>query len=401
MQNWKRKYILIWSGQFVSILTSATVNFAVILWITLQTGSAQMLAWAAVAGLLPQTLLGPLIGVFIDRWKRKRIMIFADSFIALCTLILACLFWIDIVQTGSIFLILALRSLGSAFHAPAMQASIPMIVPKEQLTRVSGFNQMIFSGANIAAPALAALLIVNIKIEYILLLDVLGAVFACLTLLPVEIPNPESVSKNISGVFTEIKQGIDSVLENRGLSLIFLFVVLLTFFYMPISVLLPLMTSEYFGGDEFRISIIEIVWSGGALVGSALIGAKIYKINKVVLLNISYILCGISVFVTGLLPTDGFRFFVLLMAIGGLAGGIYNSLFTAIVQLNVNPATLGRVFSMFYSLHLLPALIGLISIGFFTDVIGVKNSFIICGILLLFVGIFAFITPSAFKLGKK
>jgi len=67
MENWKKVFAIIWTGQFVSILSSILVNFAVILWISMEMGSAEMLAWAAIAAILPQALLGPFTGVFIDR----------------------------------------------------------------------------------------------------------------------------------------------------------------------------------------------------------------------------------------------------------------------------------------------------------------------------------------------
>jgi DHA3 family macrolide efflux protein-like MFS transporter len=133
--NWKRTFAIIWSGQFFSILTSSLVNFAIIIWLSLQTGSAEILAYAAIAGMLPQILIGPFTGALIDRWNRKRIMMLADTFIALCTFILAFLFWFDIAELWHIFALLALRSIGSSFHSPAMQASVPLLAPTEQLTR--------------------------------------------------------------------------------------------------------------------------------------------------------------------------------------------------------------------------------------------------------------------------
>ena len=98
MNNWKKVFTIIWTGQFFSILTSSVVNFAIILWLTFETKSAETLAFATIAALLPQALLGIFSGVFIDRWSRKLTMIFSDSFIALCTLLLAILFYFDQVE---------------------------------------------------------------------------------------------------------------------------------------------------------------------------------------------------------------------------------------------------------------------------------------------------------------
>ena len=132
MENWKKTFAVIWSGQMVSILSSAVVGYAVIFWMSLETGSAEVLALAAIAGILPQSLLGPVVGVYVDRWDRRRTMILADSFIALCTLLLALLFRLGIAQMWHIYILLACRSVGSAFHTPAMQASVPLLAPASQ-----------------------------------------------------------------------------------------------------------------------------------------------------------------------------------------------------------------------------------------------------------------------------
>lgn len=159
MENWKKTFGIIWSGQLASILSSSVVGYAIIFWMSIETGSAEVLALAAIAGMLPQSLLGPVVGVYVDRWDRKRTMILADSFIAFCTLILAVLFWFDVAQMWHIYILLACRSVGSAFHTPSMQASVPLLAPEAQLTRVAGVNQIINSLSNIIGPALGAVLI--------------------------------------------------------------------------------------------------------------------------------------------------------------------------------------------------------------------------------------------------
>ena len=80
MENWKKTFGIIWSGQLASILSSSVVGYAIIFWMSIETGSAEVLALAASAGMLPQSLLGPVVGVYVDRWDRKRTMILADSF---------------------------------------------------------------------------------------------------------------------------------------------------------------------------------------------------------------------------------------------------------------------------------------------------------------------------------
>lgn len=117
----EKKFAVIWSGQLFSILSSAIVQFAIVLWLSFETKSAEVLSFAMIAALLPQTLIGPFVGVFVDRWSRKRTMILADSFVAFCSAVLALLFYLDCVEIWHIYALLAFRSVGSAFHNPAME----------------------------------------------------------------------------------------------------------------------------------------------------------------------------------------------------------------------------------------------------------------------------------------
>ncbi|MBP6197219.1 MAG: MFS transporter, partial [Fermentimonas sp.] len=347
--NWKRTFTIIWSGQFFSILTSSLVNFAIIIWLSLQTGSAEILAFAAIAGMLPQTVIGPFTGALIDRWNRKRIMMLADTFIALCTLILALLFWFDKAELWHIFALLALRSVGSSFHMPAMQASVPLLAPSDQLTRIAGINQIIASVSQIAGPALGAMMITIWDIEYVLIFDVAGALIAVSSLFFVNIPNPEKTENSERHFLKEMKEGAMVVLRNKGLSLVFLYSIIILFFIIPISVLFPLMTLDYFNGTEFQAGVIEAVWSVGALAGGAIMGVKVYNVNRVGLINWTYILLGMAFMGSGILSPNGYIWFAILTCISGIAGAVYNSAFTGLVQNKIDPAALGRVFSTFYA----------------------------------------------------
>lgn len=398
--NWKRTFAIIWSGQFFSILTSSLVNFAIIIWLSLQTGSAEMLAFAAIAAMLPQSIIGPFTGALIDRGNRKLVMMLADTFIALCTLALAILFWLDLAELWHIFALLALRSVGSAFHMPAMQASVPLLAPSDQLTRIAGINQIIASVSQIAGPALGAMMITIWDIEYVLIFDVAGALLAVTSLFFVHIPNPEKQIDIERDILKEMKEGAMVVLRNKGLGFVFLYSTLVVFFIVPISVLFPLMTLNYFNGTEFQAGIIEAIWSVGALIGGAIMGVKVYKVNRVGLINWMHLLLGIAFLLSGLLSPTGFVWFAVLTGLSGVTGAVYNSAFTGLIQTKIEPTALGRVFSMYYTIALIPSMLGLIGIGFIADTIGLNNSFIISGIVIILIGVIAFNTKSAMNLDR-
>ena len=401
MDNWKRVFAIIWTGQFLSILTSSIVNFAIVLWLSLETGSAEVLAFATMAALLPQSVLGLFTGIFIDRWKRKRVMIMADSFIAFCTLILAVLFYFDLAKISHIYVLLALRSVGSAFHMPAMQASVPLLAPKSELMRIAGINQVIQSVCNIAGPALAGLFITMMKMTNILLLDVAGAAFACLSLCFVFIPDPSHEERNSElHLWREAKEAIMEVRNQYGLSWLFLLSILATFVIMPVSVLFPLMTLNHFAGNAFQVSLVEVSWGGGALLAGALLGLKKYRWNEILLINGMYIALGLTFLFSGLLPVSGFIWFAVLTALGGVCGSLYFATFTTVIQSRIDPGVMGRVFSFYMSFSMLPSMIGLLSTGFLADSIGLGNTFIISGGFLCLIGIISFFIPSLISLKR-
>lgn len=399
MNNWKRVFAIIWTGQFFSILTSSIVNFAIVLWLSFETKSAEVLAFATIAAMLPQSILGLFTGIFIDRWKRKRVMILADSFIAFCTMILAVLFYLDIARIGHVYILLAMRSVGSAFHMPAMQASVPLLAPKSELIRIAGINQIIQSACNIAGPALAALFISFMKMTNILLLDVIGAALACTSLLFVTIPDPENEERTQKvRLLKEAKEAFTEVRNQNGLSWLFLLSIIGTFFIMPVSVLYPLMTLNHYSGNAYQISLVEAAWGTGALLGGAFLGMKKFRINEISLINWMYILLGSTFLFSGVLPVSGYPLFVVLTAIGGISGTLYMASFTTVVQTRINPAVMGRVFSFYMSVSMLPSMIGLMSTGFLADTIGIGHTFIIGGVLVGIIGVVSFFIPSIMAL---
>lgn len=395
MQNWKRVFTIIFTGQLFSTLSSYVVAYAVIFWLSVETRSAEVLAYATIASLLPQMVLGLFTGVFVDRWNRKRTMIFADLFIALCTLLLASLFWITEPKIFYVYLLLMMRSAGMAFHVPAMQASVPLLAPQDKLMKIAGINNMIHSVSTIASPALAALLISLFELQWILLIDVGGAIIGISTLLMVHIPDPEKAERAIPNLGRELLEGLREVYSKPGLLWLFILALSAMFFIMPVAALFPLMTLEHFGGTTYMMSIVEIAWGIGMLIGGAIIGHRRLNNYKVVLINLTYLVLGLTFIFSGILPPSGFAIFASITALGGITLTIYSGSFTVIMQTMVEPAALGRVFSIYSSITLLPSMIGLLATGFIADAIGIGNAFIIsgCGIAALGVAAFLLIPP--------
>jgi DHA3 family macrolide efflux protein-like MFS transporter len=398
--HWKRTFIIIWTGQFFSSLTSSIAVFAIIFWLSIKMNSAQVLAIGMLSALLPQIILGSFIGVYIDRWNRKSIMIGADLFIAACTAVICLLFYIGKIEVWQIYILSAMRSVGSAFHSPAMKASVPLLVPENELMRISGINQIIYSVSNIAGPAIAVAMIAVLDMEYILMSDIAGAVIASTLLLFVTIPNPEKTYKE-AFFFQEFKIGLQAIFKPNGMKWLFISDLLAMFFILPIAAIFPLFTLNHFMGNAYQMSIVEIFWSGGMMIGGALVGTnKITEFNKVILVAIMCSFNGLMFAFSGLLGQGGYWWFAFFTAMSGMAVAIWSSAFMVIMQTNIDIDKQGRAFSAYDSLSLVPSIPGLVAVGFIAETIGLANSFIYAGIAVFAIGIAILCIPSVISLGK-
>jgi DHA3 family macrolide efflux protein-like MFS transporter len=388
MQSWRRTFITIWSGQSISILTSSVLQMAIVWYITQRTGSAALLSLATLIGFLPQALLGLFIGVYIDRYNRKTVMILSDIFIALAGMVLVVAGLFGEIPLWLIYVVLFFRSIGAAFHTPALQAVTPSIVPKDQLTRYAGFAQGFKSLSMVVSPALAALLFSIWELHVIILLDVMGVVLAVGILSLVKIPNTAREKPCCrSQVFQEAKEGFWALRREPGLLELLVISCLYAFIYFPIGTLYPLITMTWFGGGVAESGIVEIVFSIGMLAGSFLLGIIGGKVRPIKAILLSIGTYGTCVLITGLLPATGLPIFIGLSLIMGMVSPFFHGVQTAIYQTRIEQKYLGRVLSLTSSIGLIAMPMGLILSGTFADVIGVNKWFAVSGgiTILLFI----------------
>lgn len=386
--NWKLKFYTIWAGQAVSLITSAILQMAIIFYLTEKTGSAMVLSMASLVGFLPYAVFGPAIGVLVDRHDRKKIMIGADLIIAAAGAVLAIVALYMELPIWMVMVVLFIRSIGTAFHTPALNAVTPLLVPEEQLTKCAGYSQSLQSISYIVSPAVAALLYSVWGLNAIIAIDVLGAVIASITVAIVRIPKLGDQVQSLKPNFIrEMKEGMAVLRQNKGLFALLLVGTLYMFVYMPINALYPLITMEYFNGTPMHISITEIAYASAMLIGGLLLGLFGNYQKRILLITASIFMMGISLTISGLLPQSGFFIFVVCCAIMGLSVPFYSGVQTALFQEKIKPEYLGRVFSLTGSIMSLAMPIGLILSGFFADRIGVNHWFLLSGVLIIGIAI--------------
>ncbi|ASA21431.1 MFS transporter [Paenibacillus donghaensis] len=388
--QWKKAFAIIFSGQIFSILTTSMVQFSIIWHLTETTGSASVLMIAGLAGFLPQAILGPFIGVWLDRWNRKKTMIIADSAIAFFSLVLGLYFFFGEPSLAFVYLILMIRSIASAFHAPAFQAAIPLLAPEEQLTRVAGWQQMVFSFSNVIGPALGIAVYSATSLGTVLFLDVAGALIANIMLLFVSIHQPKTETLQTPSFLNEFKLGWDAFIKVKPIVLITMATAVFGIVFMPLATLFPFMTLSYFGRGGYSASIVEAVFGIGMIIGGVMLSVLASKWKDITYMSLSLALIGLTCVVSGLLSKEAFVLFVILSFFMGSAAPFFNGPYMAMIQRAFEPAMLGRVISLVTSVMLLSSPIGLLLAGPIVNRYGVQVWFFWSGVVIILTGIFIF-----------
>ena len=393
-RNWKRTFFTIQSGQAISLITSSALQMALIFYLTEKTNSSMTLALATLVGFLPQGVLGLFIGGWIDRHSRKRIMIGADLFIAAVSALLAVISAFLDPPVWVVLAILFLRSIGSAFHTPSINAVTPLIVPTDKLAKCTGYIQSLQSVSSIVSPALGALLYAQCTLIEIIALDVVGAVIASIAVMLVKIPNIDVANiPQSEGVLAGAKEAYRILAQQKGLLTLLWMGALYMFAYMPINALFPLISMNHFGGTTWHVAMSESVFAAGMLLGGIVLGVWGGFQRKTTTVLLSIAVMGIALLIAGILPASGFIAFVVCCAIMGFSAPFYG-VQTAIYQEMVRPEYLGRVFSLSLSTMSLAMPLGLIAAGCFADMTGVETWFAISGIFIAGIAVVGAVLPS-------
>lgn len=400
--DWRRKYLTIWFGQGISSLTTSIVQIALIWYITDTTKSAAILSAATLIGFVPQAVLGLFIGVLIDRYDRKKIMIISDIVMSLACLVLVFAAAAGNIPVWLILVVLCVRSIGSAFFEPSLQAVMPLIIPEDQLTKYAGYSQSFSSAAMVISPALAGMLYSLVRLEYILMLDALGAAVSISTLLITAIPplirrTADEIENENPGILREARDGYLEIKRVDGMRELLIIGALYAIIYFPIGTLYPFISLTYFKSGVEGSGLVESLFSAGSLIGSLLLGVVGGRIDKIRSLAGSMAIYGAGCTLTGLLSPDLFHIFVVLSFLMGVSVPFYFGIETAIFQIHIGGEYLGRVLSLSSSISMIAMPLGMLLSGALVDKIGINIWFLGCGIFTLCISVLPLVIPSVRK----
>jgi len=401
--NWRARFFTIWGGQAISLFGSRLVQFALIWWLTAETGSATVLAIASLIGLLPTVLLGPFAGALVDRWKRRQVILVVDTAIALATLLLAYLYANDAVSVGTVYVLLLVRGIGESFHWPSMSAATSLMVPDEELTRVQGLNQMLQGGLNIVAAPLGALLLGYLPMQGIMLIDVVTAAFAILPLLAISIPEvaqheEKSSSERSTTFWDDFRSGLKYVRGWPGLMILMLLAMVINFLLTPAAALMPILVADYFKGGPLQLGWIEAAFGFGMIAGGLVLGAWGGFKKRILTSMVGLLGLGIGFSLIGFVPSNLFWLGVVSAFFAASMVPMVNGPIHAILQSAVEPEMQGRVFTLVGSMGAAMAPLGLIIAGPVADAIGVQSWYVIGGLACVLMAVVGYSIPAVMNI---
>lgn len=400
MENWKKNIVLYLASQSVSLFGSSLVQYAIMWYITLKTQSGIMMTISIICGFLPTFFLSPFAGVWADRYNRKILIMLSDSVIAVSTLILAVLFLMGFEAMWLLFVMSAIRALGTGVQTPAVGAFLPQLVPEDRLTKVNATNGSIQSVIMLVSPLLSGALLTMASIEAIFFIDVVTAAIAVLTLLLfLHVPaHAKAMEKQTISYFTDMRIGFDYIRKHDYVKRFFLFCAIFFFLVTPAAFLTPLQVTRSFGGDVWRLTAVEIMFSLGMTAGGILMAAWGGFKNKVHSMTLSSLAIGALTFALGVIPD--FWVYLAAMALIGITMPIFNTPSTVLLQEKVEGDFLGRVFGVMGMISSVMMPLGMLIFGPLSDTVKIEWLLMVTGVLLFIQGFFLIGSKVLVEAGK-
>ncbi|MHA6529206.1 MFS transporter [Paenibacillus sp. BAC0078] len=336
------KFLLLWSGQFISAVGSGLTSFGLGIYVFEQTGKASATALVTLLAFLPALLLSALAGVLADRYDRRLLMMLGDSLSGLgLVFILMCMFRGE-AELWQICVGVTISSVFSSLLDPAYKATVTDLLTEEQYTKASGFVQVAGSAKYLISPVIAGFLLTVSNIKLLLVIDICTFFVTVASTFVVRSGLVAKKYEQAKSLTREFKEGWSAVSGNRGVLVLVIMTSVLTFFLGFIETLSTPMILAF--SDSYALGTVETIIALGMLLSSVLIGIFTIKKGYVKILSVSMFFTGIFMAMFGLrenivlICVSGFLFFAMLP--------IINTCLDFLIRTNIDNSVQGRAWGL-------------------------------------------------------
>ncbi len=377
----------LWSGQVISQI-GESLNKVALLWFVYElTGSALKMTVIGLLQTIPPLLFGPLMGVYLDRLRKKPVMIWVDVIRTVMVLLIPILYALDALTLGRLYALVFIISIVSTVFGPALASAVPLIVDGRNLTAANALIQSTTNIGILVGPAISGLGIALIGVQNVLYVNAATFLISALCLIPIRVREPHRVAtaSGASGTWVdELLVGFRFVFaQQRTVTVLMVTATMYSLGASAFAFMLPIVAK-----DLLRVGSVGLGWLWSAL-GAGMLAASVWLAwtkqgtprSRLQIISASLAIGGLAVCGLSQLETP-FLASLLMIIIGG-STAFFTPIVWALLQ-EITPAhLLGRVFTTFSTGSMSSAMAGMAGFGWAVDTIGPAAGLIGIGLILL------------------
>ena len=343
------------------------------------TGSTLASGGTLLAAYLPQVVAGPLAGVLVDRWDRRRTMVGANLAMAVAVLPLVLVTDADLVWL--LYLLLVLQSTIEVFFAPAEQAFVPRLVPADELVTANALNGQVGSVARLLGSALGGVAAAVGGIPAVAVLDALTFLVSAVLIARIRTSGRvgadagagPAIGRRRQRLRTDLVAGVQVVRSSRVLVVIVVFGVLTSIGEGVMGTLFAPFVSDVLGGSGQVYGVISAAQAVGGIVGGLVAASVGHRLPPVVLLGAGAVAFGVIDLAIFLYPLalDAVWPAVLGMVLVGFPGALLTAGHVTLVQSSTVDAARGRAWSLLVLARTVAVVAGTGVAGLLGETIGI------------------------------
>lgn len=392
-----KNFSLLMFGKITSLIGSSMQSFALSLFVLATTGSATKFASILAIAMIPELVLGPFAGVFVDWFYRKKILIILDIMSGIAVSVFTFIYFISgEMSIGYIYALVIILSLISTLFQPALQTIIPSIIKKEDLVEANSMNSLIMGIGNLIAPAIAGVLYGSLGLKIVCILNAItffvSAISECFLIIPRN--NYDKKELNLKVFWSDFSNGIKFSFGNKKITSIVTLAMILNFGLGSLIIGTTFLCKKVLMVSDFQYGLIDSVMVAAMMIASVISGylGKKYSVGKNLYISLLFTgivasCIGIVAFnpLLGLFNTSFIPYLILLAfsAVIGLFLGIANIFVGIYFQTVVPLEYMGRVSTVQGTIAMAAMPLSNMIFGILFDKVNPTLIFVISGIIVI------------------
>lgn len=352
-QLFSKNFVLLWLGQGVSQLGTGVGYIATLWWVQTTTGSALALGTLATVSGLVGVILSPFAGVFVDRWNRKNIIVITDLIRGVINCYLAWAVLTNTLTLPILFLTTGLKSACAQFFMPAISAAVPQLVDTEHLQKANSLRQITQNVSNMLGYALGGLLVAILGIPALLLVNGIAFVASGLSEMFITLkPLKHSSKLGYKTFISDMASGFAYVKKDKVLFGVLQVIAVINFAFVPFFVLLPKFVGEHLSAGSEVLGLISSSQMAGMILGALALSVTSLVDKNQWLIRWGIALSASILMVSPWIPGNLWTAQLFIFGTSGAITAIVNIFFFTALQKKVDPAYMGKVFSLVNAMSL-------------------------------------------------